>query len=210
MLGYLLDGKWMMLPLTICSIIWVAIFIDRIRAFRAAGAGHDDLRKGVRDALDDKDVGKAVALCEQGQGPVAAAFPRGLTRYQRMKENKKTSAEMAVAVGKSMEEYAPKALQGLENRLGYLVLIAGISPLIGMVGTVTGMISAFGTMVDQAGLDPGAVAGGISEALLTTAAGLLVAVPCVIVYHVFQRRIEDYTRTIEMGVADISEFISEE
>ena len=209
MLGYFLDGGWMMLPLTICSIVWVAIFIDRIRAFRAAGTTHEDLRKGLRDALDSKDVGKAVTLCEQGNGPVAATFLTGLSLYQRMKARNKTTAEMAVAVSKSMEEYAPKALQGLENRLGYLVLIAGISPLIGMVGTVTGMIRSFSVMVDQAGLEAGAVAGGISEALITTAAGLLVAVPCVVVYHVFQRRIEDYTRTIEMGVADISEFISE-
>ena len=200
----------MMLPLTICSIIWVAILIDRIRAFRAAGVTHEDLRKEINDALDAKDVDKAISLCEQGSGPVAATFLTGLSKYQRMKERHKTTAEMTVTVSKAMEEYAPKALQGLENRLGYLVLMAGISPLIGMVGTVTGMIRAFSKMVEAAGLEPGAVAGGISEAMITTAAGLLVAVPCVVVYHVFQRRIEDYTRSIEMGVADISEFISEE
>jgi len=200
----------MMLPLTICSIIWVAILIDRIRAFRVAGTAHEELRKGINDALDAKDVDKAISLCEESAGPVAATFLTGLSKYRRMKEHNKSSAEMAVTVSKAMEEYAPKALQGLENRLGYLVLIAGISPLVGMVGTVTGMIRSFSVMVEAAGLDPGAVAGGISEALITTAAGLLVAVPCVVVYHVFQRRLEDYTRSIEMGVADISEFISEE
>ena len=210
MLGYWLDGGWMMLPLTICSIIWVAILIDRIRAFRAAGTGHEELRKGVRDALDAKDVDKAARLCEESTGPVAATLLTGLTLYQRMKARNKSSAEMSVAVSKAMEEYAPKALSGLEARLGYLVLIAGISPLIGMVGTVTGMIRSFSVMVNTAGLEPGAVAGGISEALITTAAGLLVAVPCVVVYHIFQRRIEDYTRSIEMGVADVSEFINEE
>jgi len=199
-----------MLPLTICSIIWVAILIDRVRAFRAAGTVHEELRKAIRAALDEKDVGKAVQLCEAGTGPVAATLLTGLSLYQRMKERSKSSAEIGVAVGKTMEEYAPKALSGLESRLGYLVLIAGISPLIGMVGTVTGMISSFTAMVNTAGLEPGAVAGGISEALITTAAGLLVAVPCVVVYHIFQRRIEDYTRSIEMGVADVSEFISEE
>jgi biopolymer transport protein ExbB len=178
--------------------------------FRAAGVTHEDLRKEINDALDAKDVDKAISLCEQGSGPVAATFLTGLSKYRRMKEHHKTTAEMTVTVSKAMEEYAPKALQGLENRLGYLVLMAGISPLIGMVGTVTGMIRAFSKMVEAAGLEPGAVAGGISEAMITTAAGLLVAVPCVVVYHVFQRRIEDYTRSIEMGVADISEFISEE
>ena len=210
MLGYFLDGGWMMLPLTICSIIWVAILIDRIRAFRVAGTAHEELRKDVNDALDAKDVDKAIALCEQSTGPVAATFLTGLSKFRRMKEHNKTTAEMTVTVSKAMEEYAPKALQGLENRLSYLVLLAGISPLIGMVGTVTGMIRSFSVMVEVAGLEPGAVAGGISEALITTAAGLLVAVPCVVVYHIFQRRIEDYTRSIEMGVADISEFISEE
>ena len=210
MLGFFLDGGWMMLPLLICSIAWVAIFIDRSRAFRAAGSTHEELRKNLRDALDAKKVDQAVALCEQGAGPVAATFLAGLARYRKMKERGKSQAETAVAVGKSMEEYAPKALQGLENRLGYLVVMAGISPLIGMVGTVTGMIRSFGVMVETEGLEAGAVAGGISEALITTAAGLLVAVPCVVVYHVFQQRISDYTRTIEAGIADISDFIGEE
>ena len=170
MLGYWLDGGWMMLPLTICSIVWVAILIDRVRAFRAAGTEHEALRKGVRDALDAKDVAKAVELCEKDTGPVAATLLTGLSQYQRMKARNKTTAEISVAVSKAMEEYAPKALQGLEARLGYLVLIAGIAPLIGMVGTVTGMISAFTQMVNTQGLDPGNVAGGISEALITTAA----------------------------------------
>lgn len=209
MLGYFLDGGWMMVPLTACSILWVAIFIDRTRAFRAAGKGHHDLCKGVQNALGARDVGKAITLCEQESGPVAATFLKGLTRYQRLKQLGKPSTEIEVSVGRTMEEYAPKAMQGLERHLGALTLMAAIAPLIGMVGTVTGMIRAFGVMSDQAGLEAGAVAGGISEAMLTTAAGLLVAVPCVIVYYVFQRRIEDYMSTIETGIADIAEFIGE-
>ena len=81
---------------------------------------------------------------------------------------------------KSMEEYAPKALRPLENRLNLLVLVAAIAPLLGMTGTVTGMISSFDVMASSAGLDPGAVAGGIGEALITTAAGLIVAMPCAV------------------------------
>ena len=197
MLGYFLDGGWMMLPLTICSIVWVAIFIDRIRAFRAAGTTHEDLRKGLRDALDAHDVGKAVTLCEQGNGPVAATFLTGLSLYQRMKARNKTTAEMAVAVSKAMEEYAPKALQGLENRLGYLVLIAGISPLIGMVGTVTGMINTFRSATESGATGIQSLSGGISEALITTVMGLSIAIPCLLVHALLSRVAQSRIRQLE-------------
>lgn len=209
MLGFLLDGGWMMLPLVVCSVVGLAILIDRARAFRAAGSGHDALRKQVRQLLDGRRIDDAVALCEQSDGPVAATLLAGLSRYRRMLAKDKRPEEIEIAVSKTMEDYAPKALQGLEKRLNVLVLIASISPLLGMTGTVTGMIRSFDVMASSAGLEPGAVAGGIAEALITTAAGLLIAIPAVVAYNVFVRRVEDYTVAIEAGTADLVESISE-
>ena len=108
-----------------------------------------------------------------------------------------------------MEDYAPKAIHGLEKRLNAMILISGISPLIGMTGTVTGMISSFNAMAEAAGLDAGAVAGGISEALITTAAGLIIAIPAVVAYNYFTNRIEVYNMAIEAGITDIAEAIEE-
>jgi biopolymer transport protein ExbB len=78
-----------------------------------------------------------------------------------------------------------------------------------MTGTVTGMITSFDVMASSAGLDPGAVAGGIGEALITTAAGLLVAMPCAVYYNIFSRKIDDLSATIDTALADIMETIGE-
>ena len=209
MLGFLLDGGWMMLPLAVCSVVCLAILIDRARAFRVAGTGHDTLRKQVRSCLEGGRLDEALRHCTESDGPVAATLLAGLQRFRRMQNKGKRPEEIEITVSKTMEDYAPKALQGLEKRLNLLVLIASISPLLGMTGTVTGMIRSFDVMASSAGLEPGAVAGGIAEALITTAAGLLIAIPAVVAYNVFSRRVEDYTVAIEAGIADLVQAISE-
>lgn len=209
MLGFLLDGGWMMFPLVLCSIAVVALMIDRARAFRAAKIDFVGLRKQVRELLLKGDVDTAIDTCVNSSGPVAATLLVGLQRYARMKAKGRTMIEMQQAVVRAMEDYAPKAIHGLEKRLNALILVSSISPLLGMTGTVTGMIRSFNTMAAAAGLDPGAVAGGISEALITTAAGLLVAIPAVVIYNVFVRRVEDYTMAIESCITDVEEAIEQ-
>lgn len=208
MTGYLMDGGWMMLPLLICSIALVAVVIDRVRAFRAA-AKCDPLktRQEVTAALAANDLEKATAACEGNEGPVAAVMLAGIARLQRMRQLGKSATEIEAGVTKAMEDYAPKSINGLEKRLGAMVLIASVSPLIGMCGTVTGMINSFSVMAEAAGLDPGAVAGGISEALITTAAGLIIAIPGVIAYNMFQKRIEEWNLHLEGAIAEFIEAI---
>ncbi len=118
--------------------------------------------------------------------------------------------QIEAAVSDAMEEYAPRALAGLERRLNLLALIATASPLLGMTGTVTGMIKSFDKMREAAGLDPSAVAGGISEALITTAAGLIIALPALVAYNLFSRQIETNTLTMEEMIHDIRGFITEQ
>lgn len=209
MMGYLLDGGWMMLPLLLCSIGLLAVVIDRGRAFRAAAIDHETLRRDVRRAVGEREMARAIALCEASTGPVAATILAGLQRLRRLRERGKSAEEIEITVSKTMEDYAPKAMHGLEKRLNVLVLIASLSPLLGMTGTVTGMIRSFGVMAASAGLDPGAVAGGISEALITTAAGLLIAAPGVVAYNIFVRKVEEYTMAIEGAISDLVEVVSE-
>ena len=209
MLGILMDGGWMMVPLLFCSILGLAVIIDRLRAFRAAGSDHENLRKSIRQKLDEGDVNDAIELAANATGPVAATLLNGLNRFVRLVGKDRQVDVAANAAVKSMEEYAPKAMRPLEMRLNILVLVASIAPLLGMTGTVTGMITSFDVMASAAGLDPGAVAGGIGEALITTAAGLLVAMPCVVFYNVFTRKIDDLSATIDTALADIMETLGE-
>ena len=209
MLGLLMDGGWMMLPLLLCSILGLAVIIDRLRAFKAAGGDYEGLRKTVRGKLEEGDVMAALEAAGNSKGPVAATLLTGLNRFVRLMGKGKAADEAANAAVRSMEEYAPKALKPLENRLNLLVLVAAIAPLLGMTGTVTGMISSFDVMASSAGLDPGAVAGGIGEALITTAAGLIVAMPCAVCYNLFTRKIDDITSSIDAGLTDMMETVGE-
>ncbi len=206
MMGYLMDGGWMMLPLLICSIAMVAVIIDRSRAFRAAGRlDPDALRREVSALVASGDLAGAAAACERSEGPVAAVMLTGVLKLISMREKGKPEPEIEAGVTKSMEDYAPKAMNCLEQRLGSMVLVASISPLIGMCGTVTGMINSFSVMAEAAGLDAGAVAGGISEALITTAAGLIIAIPGVVAYNMFQKKVEDWNMQLESCIADMGQ-----
>ena len=209
MLELLMNGGWMMVPLLLCSILGLAVIIDRMRAFKAAGGDYEAFRKGVRAKLEQGDVMAALEVAGAGDGPVAATILTGLNRFVRLMGREKSAEEAAAAAVKSMEEYAPKALRPLENRLNLLVLVAAIAPLLGMTGTVTGMISSFDVMASSAGLDPGAVAGGIGEALITTAAGLIVAMPCAVAYNLFTRKVDDITATIDTCLTDLMETVGE-
>ncbi len=209
MMNYLMDGGWMMLPLLVCSIVLVAVVIDRCRAF-AAAAKLDP--KALREAVVAKaaagDFAGAAEACRASEGPVAAVLLAGLEKLERMRQKGKSAIEIEAGVTKAMEDYAPKAMSVLERRLGTLVLVSSISPLLGMCGTVTGMINSFSVMAQAAGLDAGAVAGGISEALITTAAGLLIAIPGVVAYNMYQKRVEDWNVQLETTVAEFSQAIA--
>jgi len=106
-----------------------------------------------------------------------------------------------------MGDYAPHVIAALDTRISLLLLVGSSAPLIGMTGTVTGMIRAFAAMSSAGALQGSVVAGGISEALITTAAGLLIAVPAVIAYNYFSTRLEKTTIRIEESANELAAFI---
>jgi len=105
-----------------------------------------------------------------------------------------------------MADYAPHVIESLEKRMNLLTMIGMVSPLLGMTGTVTGMIASFETM--SSGLDAGAVSAGISEALVTTAAGLIVAIPAVVAYNIFAKKVDRFILEIEESSTDLIDYIT--
>lgn len=208
MLEYLLDGGPLMLPLLACSIAALAVIVDRVRAFRAAEADTVRLRAQVTDCLDNGRIDEAVALCQASHGPVAAVLLAGLDRYRRLLARGRAILEIETNVKETMEDYAPHAMEPLEARLSLLSMVGSIAPLLGMTGTVTGMINSFNTMAEMGGLDAGGVAAGIAEALITTGAGLLIAVPAIVAYNVFAKKIDRYVLEIEQTMKELIDFIS--
>ena len=130
----------------------------------------------------------------------------GLTRFDRLTRAGKNMAEIEVGVNKSIADYSQHVIESLEKRLNLLTMIASVSPLLGMTGTVTGMISSFGSM--SSGLDASQVSTGISEALVTTASGLIVAIPAVIAYNIFAKKVDHVVLEIEQTATQLIDYIT--
>ncbi|MEL7060162.1 MAG: MotA/TolQ/ExbB proton channel family protein [Acidobacteriota bacterium] len=154
------------------------------------------LRKAL---IVNKSPQDAIKICEQYRGPLAAIMKTGLLKYGQPKED----------VEKAVETAALHEIARLEKRLVVLATIANIAPLLGFFGTVTGMIRSFDALAEQGLSNPGAVASGISEALITTAGGLFVAIPTQIAYNFFMNAINKTVRDIETSTNMLLETFSE-
>jgi biopolymer transport protein ExbB/TolQ len=208
MLQYILDGGFVMFPLVLLSVLALAVIIDRLRVFRLAEVDTAALRMQVGELLEDGRVDTALDTCREFKGPVAAVLLAGLDRYAKLTARGRSTAEIEMNVSKAMSDYAPHVIETLEKRLNLLTLIGSVSPLLGMTGTVTGMIASFNAMAGAGGLDAGGVAAGISEALITTAAGLLIAIPAVVAYNLLAKRIDKFTLQIEETMMELLTFIA--
>ncbi len=208
MLEYLINGGPLMIPLLGVSVLVLAVIIDRAVAFRAASVDTTALRQDVIDLVQNDKVDEAITKCEQTPSPVASVLLAGLRKYKMLKSHGWNVADIEGNVIRTMDDYAPHVLDSLEKRLNLLTLSAGIAPLLGFTGTVTGMISSFSAMAGAAGLDATKVAGGISEALITTAAGLLIAIPAVIFHSIYSRRIDRFILDIEETATELIDVVT--
>lgn len=208
MLQYIFDGKGMMYPIVLLFVVGVAVIIDRAIAFYNASRNNKQLTNDVIAALTENDFDGAAELCANVGGPVAAVLLVGVQKFGKLVDTDRTNAEMSAIVKTSMEDYAPQVVSTLDRNIGILPVVAGLSPLLGMTGTVTGMISSFDSMATATNLEATAVSGGISEALITTAAGLLVAMPSVIAYNIYSKMVDGYVGEIDKACTAMVDFIA--
>ncbi len=209
MLETIIQGSWMMVPLMICSVLALAAIIDRWWAFRTnAGVDARALRSKVLDLLGEGEIDEAAKLCASTPGPVSAVILAGLQAYSRLKAIGGKPEIIRVVTEKAMEDYSLHAMSAVEKRLNILSTVGNAAPLLGMTGTVTGMIRSFAIMSSMEGLQAGAVAGGIAEALVTTAAGLLIAIAAVIPYHIFMSMANNVELEIEETSTELLDFVT--
>jgi biopolymer transport protein ExbB len=187
MWSYFERGGPVMWPLLVLSILGVTVMIWRWWALRQATAGVVDFLKELRTKLVNRDVQGAISVCERHKGPVAAIVKAGLLRFGRSKEE----VEMA------LQDASAHELSMLERGLPILATVAMIAPLLGFLGTVTGMINSFEALASVGLNNPAAVARGISEALITTAAGLMIAIPVQMAYNYFVTNVNALVRSME-------------
>jgi biopolymer transport protein ExbB len=185
---YFIQGGIFMWPILLFSLIALAVIIERFIVFHRAKVNVNEFLTKVRKALlVNRNVKEAIKVCEQYRGPVASVTKAGLLRYGHDRQD----------IEKTIENAALYELDRLERRLSILATTANVEPMLGFLGTVSGMIKSFGTLATQGLSNPGAVAAGISEALITTAAGLIIAIPAQIAFNYFTTKVTRYVRDIE-------------
>ncbi len=180
-------GGWLMLPIILCSIITLAIVLERFWTLR---------RKRVMPSRDIENIhiwAKQQELDQKHIESLRNSSPMGCILAAAL-DNRYRSREILKEV---VEDTGRHVVHDLEKFLNTLGTIAGVAPLLGLLGTVIGMISVFSAIITYGVGDPARLAGGISEALITTAAGLTVAIPAYAFYRFFQGRVAAYVVNIE-------------
>ncbi len=186
-------------------LIVVVYTIERMLTLsRAKGNGNvDDFLKSVKQSLDQGNLTAVTASCDKQKGIVANVVKATVHKYHQMEnEQAMTKDQKVIAIQKEVEEATSLELPMLEKNLVFLATIASVATLVGLLGTVIGMIKAFAALAIAGNPDATALATGISEALINTALGILTSSIAIIMYNVFTTRIDGLTYRIdEAGVS---------
>ncbi len=197
MFEFLARGGILMIPLGICSVVALAIILERAINLRAKRIIRLDVVQQVRELLSESQVGEAMIVCRRYPSAMGRVILAAVANHDREKEELKAIVEDA----------GRQEVPVLDRYLGVLGTIAAIAPLLGLTGTVFGMIRTFTVISEKGVAHPSQLAGGISEALITTAAGLVVAIPALIFYNYFTAKSDHLLLEIEKQAFRVVEAI---
>jgi biopolymer transport protein ExbB len=194
MIDLYLKGGWVMHAILLCSVAALGVAIERAIYFLRIRSDDQGFFEKLRTLLQGGKISEAVTLCRQARGPVASSLRACVENLDKGP----AGAEGAVS------HRGSEALTDMERHLRILAVVAQATPLMGLLGTVIGMIKAFMKIEEVGGrVNPAALAGGVWEALLTTAFGLIVAIPAMFAYHYFVGKVDDYEKDIHRYAHDI-------
>jgi len=186
--GIIGKGGYVMILIGIALFVGIFIVVERLLYFKRARLDYDAFIKEIKAWLLDGDIGKALESARYYDTPVSRTVMAGLVHFEEGQEN----------VGKAMQSAAKREIKELESGFGSLATVVAISPMLGFFGTVTGMIKAFMKIqVLGGGVNPSQLAGGIWEALVTTAGGLGVGIIFLIFYNWFVDKVRESALEME-------------
>ncbi len=189
-----------MIPLLILSLISIYIFISRFIAIQNAGQVDDDFMQRIRQNILNGNIQSAKDLCRNTDTPIARMVEKGIMRLGKPLND----------IQVSIDNVGKVELLRLEKQLPTLATIAGAAPMIGFLGTVTGMITAFYELSSSgSNVDPGMLAGGIYQALITTAAGLTIGIIAYIAYNFLVAQVERVIYKMESVSLEFLDFLQE-
>lgn len=200
LLELLFNGGFMMIPIIVLWMLGIYVFVERLMMLRKASKTPDDFKDRIRQMVIGGDIQGARMMCVQTDTPAARMIEKGVSKIGSTLKNIEVSIEN---IGK-IEIYR------LEKNLSLLATISGAAPMIGFLGTVAGMIQAFMAVAQEEGaVSPKLLSGGIYEALITTAAGLVVGIMAYLGYNYLTTKVSKVVHTMEYNAIEFVELLQE-
>jgi biopolymer transport protein ExbB len=194
---FIVKGGPLMTLIILCSVIAFAVFIERVWHLRRARIDTDRFIESIIELIKHNKIMEAIDKCNNTPGPIAHIMKTGILKHDRTREE----------IRESIQDAGVHEVPRLEKNLGVLATIAHISPLLGLLGTVTGMVKAFQVIEQKAvsmiPINPGDLAGGIWESLITTVAGLTVAIPTYVAYNYLVNKVDGFVLEIEKSATEL-------
>ena len=197
MFDLIMKGGVFIYPIILCSIIALAVFIERLWLLRRKRVIPSEFIRQIEGMLRKQKISDALFLCQGDPSSIARIFLAGL----------KSSGRGMWLVKEAIEERGGREAAILEKHVSILSTIANLTPLLGLLGTVSGMIKTFNVISVQGVGNPAPLAGGIAEALITTASGLCVAIPTLVCYRILKDKAESLIFEMEESSIKIIEIM---
>ena len=198
-----LAGGPVMWPILLCSIFAMAIIIEKFWHLHKVKIDTEDFLSKIMDKMKRHETKEALQICDGTKSPISNILKAGILKYDRPRQQ----------IIEAIEDASLYEIPRIEKNLTALATIAHVSPLLGLLGTVTGMVRCFQTIQAKSTsfhpVSPGDLAGGIWEALLTTVAGLMVAIPTFVAYNYLVSRINHFILEIEKASTELVNFLTE-
>jgi biopolymer transport protein ExbB len=202
MLDFMQKGGPIMWVILLCSVVAFAVVIERFLQLRKARINTDKFMNEISNLLKRNRIMEAIDICNQTPGPISQVVKAGILKHDRSKPE----------IREAIEDAAVGEVPILERNLSILATVAHIAPLLGLLGTVTGMVRAFQVIEQKATalqpVNPKDLAGGIWEALLTTVFGLCVAIPTYVAYNYFVTKVNGFILEMEKSATDLVNLLS--
>lgn len=202
MIEIIQKGGPLMYLIVLCSILALSVVMERIYHLYKARIDTKEFMKKIITILRRDKIIEAIDICDRTPGPVAHVLKAGILKHDRSRQE----------IKEAIDDAAIHEIPRLEKNLSVLATIAHITPLLGLLGTVTGMVKAFQAIEEKASLfspvNPGDLAGGIWEALLTTVAGLAVAIPAYVAYNYLISRVDGLVLDMERSATDLTNILT--
>jgi len=195
----LIKGGWVMIPLAILTFLGLVIFIERYITIRKASRDETSLIQQVKQSIISGKLDSAVAICRNSNTPLGRMLQKGLLRIGRPIKD----------IEGAIENVGKLEVSKLEKNISILGIVAGIAPMLGFVGTISGVIRIFYNISLADNISIGIIAGGLYEKMITSAAGLMIGILAYIGYHILNILVDRVILRMETDAVEFIDLLEE-